>query len=131
MGTAILNLSLITSTVNQITQSTALKANMAQIQVWRSKPAWRELSLGERQATMVNMLWQLRAALHYGAENEDGPFVIQWKDDWLIVWTDDSNRSVSDLGHQYPLLADYYEPMLSTFADGKRTARTLAKKLSL
>ena len=101
---------------------------MAHIQVWRSKPAWRDLPPRERPATMSNLLSRLRTELP--RDSEDGPFVIHGKDEWLIVWTDNLNRSRFALEHQYPLLAEYFEPMMTVSANSKWTARTLTEKLS-
>jgi hypothetical protein len=103
---------------------------MAHIQIWRSKPAWRKMTSRERQAIMASLISQLRTELPYGTQNEDGPFVIHGKDEWLIVWTDSSNRSVSDWKDRPLLLADHFEAMMTVSANDKRTARTLAKKLS-
>lgn len=103
---------------------------MAQIHVWKSNLALRAKSPREQRTVLAKLTSLLKVKIDSGQGDQDGPFVVQSKDDYLIIWTDRSGRR-GHVVHDAPaVLSQQFSPMLTVSASGKRTAKAFADKLS-
>lgn len=99
------------------------------IEIWRSKPLWRNKDTNERKRLFVAFTQAVQAHEAEAGSAENGPFLIE-KTEWsLLIWMSPpsgSSRAVKVVAD----IAVYFEPMLFVSLNDHLTLTGLVEKLS-
>lgn len=98
---------------------------MPRIEIWKSTPSWRALSLECQRRVVQNLNDALNGVEQTRCVEEEGPFLIEKNESALLIWSAEPDR-----WREVAQLAKYFEPVASTAVNAKTTARTLASKLA-
>ena len=75
----------------KITFNITAAGNMPRIEIWKSTPSWRTLSPVRQQTIIHRLTLALRTAGQNRLPEEEGPFLIEKKEDALLDWSSETD----------------------------------------